>query len=161
MASAEAVYGLIPSEGTGILLEIANWKTDVMTDVNFSFDMTLKVFRNGNKIAEERVFGEEQLDGSFWNPIGKSERVAVTKQKEKLDQLFASPRIRAALDSSPRLGKIEENSHFIPSPKTFQPTRSVSSSPTKELELEGCSIEQILSMKNSGLTDNQIKAACK
>ena len=109
MASAEAAYGLIPSEGTGFLLQIATWKTDVRTDVNFSFEMTLKVFRNATRIAQEHV--------------------AITKQQERLGQLFASPRIRSVFDSYRGTGRIGENPRVsLTPPKTIQKTRSLNSS---------------------------------
>ena len=92
-----AVVSSLPSSGRSVLLEIRNWRTDTLADVNFDFDLTLSVLKNGKTIATESLSGTEKLDGSMWNPIGASERVAVAKQKEKLDALFASQGIRAAL----------------------------------------------------------------
>lgn len=166
MMNVAAVEKLMPSTGTGILLEIANWKTDAMTDIHFAYDMTLKVFNNGVKVAEERVNGNEKLDGSFWNPIGKSERVAVAKQKEKLDQLFASSRVRAAVNSSggtqfvesERASPVALTQHMKPQASDAKGAAAGTQSSGKGLG--GCSIEQVLSMKSSGLSDSQVKAAC-
>ena len=94
---AASVARFVPSTGKTVLLEVAQWKTDTMVDVNFAYDLRLSVWNNGKQIAEERIKGDEKLDGSTWNPIGASERVAVAKQKEKLDQLFAKPAVRSAL----------------------------------------------------------------
>jgi len=44
-------------------------------------------------VVEVRCTGE---GGSFWNPIGASERVAVAKQKEKLEALFSMQSIQKA-----------------------------------------------------------------
>ncbi len=165
LSNVEAVERLMPSTGTAILLQIANWKTDSMTDVHFAYDMTLKVFNNGVKIAEERVNGDEKLDGSFWNPIGKSERVAVAKQKEKLDQLFSSSRVRAAVNSS-NVGQLAESERQRPLAQPIKTdTSGVKVAATREQSpgrkgLGTCSIEQVLSMKSSGLSDSQVKAAC-
>lgn len=166
MMNADAVERLMPSTGTGILLQIANWKTDALTDIHFAYDMTLKVFNNGAKVTEERVNGNEKLDGSFWNPIGKSERVAVAKQKEKLDQLFASSRVRAAVSSSSGT-QFVESARPLPvaltqhvSPQAADAKGTVTRSQSSGNGLGTCSIEQVLSMKGSGLSDSQVKAAC-
>jgi hypothetical protein len=128
--------------------------------------MTLRVFNNGVKVAEERVNGDEKLRGSFWNPIGASERVAVAKQKEKLDQLFGSSRVRAALDggSSVQPAQFDQRPTLVSTQPKASEVSEVKVSPTHEqragTRLEACSIEQVLSMKGSGLSDSQIKAAC-
>jgi hypothetical protein len=80
-----------------ILLELYDWKTDTLTDINFDFDLRLSVLNNGKVITSETTKGNEKLDGSFWNPIGSSERVAVAKQREKLDALFSLQSIKSAV----------------------------------------------------------------
>jgi hypothetical protein len=166
IANRGAVERLLPATGTSILLEITNWKTDVLADVHFAYDMTLRVFNNGVKVAEERVNGDEKLRGSFWNPIGASERVAVAKQKEKLDQLFGSSRVRAALDggNSVQPAQFDQRPTLVSTQPKASEVSEVKVSPTHEqragTRLEACSIEQVLSMKGSGLSDSQIKAAC-
>lgn len=92
-----SVQRLLPTTGKVVLLQIAQWKTDTTTDIHFDYDLQVSVLKNGKTIATERAQGNEKLAGSFWNPIGASERVAVAKQKEKLESLFARPTIAQAL----------------------------------------------------------------
>lgn len=157
-ASAEAVTQILPNRGKVALLEISEWKTDTLSDINFAYDLKLKLVSNGALVAEERVYGNEKLKGSMWNPIGASERVAVAKQKEKLDQLFSSALIRNALTSSPdkRGNRLQSVAAASPAALTA-PMTAPKSSP----EAAGnCSVEQVLAMKSSGLSDTQIRAAC-
>ena len=93
----DVVEKMVPTEGKAVLLTIREWKTDTMTDVNLHYDLTLDIFGKGSKLASKRLEKHEQLDGSVWNPVGASERVAVKKQKEKLDELFGAPEVVGAL----------------------------------------------------------------
>lgn len=91
------VLASLPSNGKVLLLELNDWKTDTLTDINFNYDLRLNVLSNGKVVTSENTKGNEKLDGSFWNPIGSSERVAVGKQKEKLDALFSLQSVTNAL----------------------------------------------------------------
>lgn len=97
VADRAAVIKDLPTVGKVVLLEISQWKTDTMADVNFDYALKLSVLNNGKVSVTEQLEGNEKLAGSAWNPVGKSERLAVQKQKEKLEQLFASSTIAKAL----------------------------------------------------------------
>jgi hypothetical protein len=156
--SEEAVTKILPSRGKVALLEISEWKTDTLSDINFSYDLNLKVWNNGILVANERTHGEEKLKGSMWNPIGASERVAVAKQKEKLDQLFSSASVRNALASSTDKGSTRRQPVKAATPAAIStPVALPQASPKTS---GSCSVEQVLAMKSSGLSDAQIRAAC-
>ena len=91
------VLASLPTNGKVLLLELNDWKTDTLTDINFDYDLRLNVLNNGKVITTESTKGNEKLDGSFWNPIGSSDRVAVAKQKEKLDALFSLQTVKNAV----------------------------------------------------------------
>jgi hypothetical protein len=163
-STIEAVTKMLPSRGKVLLLEISEWKTDTLSDINFSYDLKVKVLNNGALVAEERTHGNEKLKGSMWNPIGASERVAVAKQKEKLDELFSFTSIKNALASSTEKGATRRqtvaaaaNAAAVAPVAISEPPAIANASPKTS---GSCSVEQVLAMKSSGLSDVQIRAAC-
>ena len=82
-----------------LVLVVKNWKSDTMVDVNFEYDLELIVLdRRLRKIASKRITGNEALDGSFWNPVGVSERVVRERKAEIFGQLLSSSEISRALN---------------------------------------------------------------
>lgn len=99
-ADREDVLGLLRQQPAKILLLTVNeWKSDTLVNVNFHFGLVAEVVdpRSGKTLATKELSGHEALDGSFWNPVGASERVTIAKQKEKLEQLLNSAEISQAL----------------------------------------------------------------
>ncbi|MFN4894409.1 MAG: hypothetical protein ACK5GN_14195 [Pseudomonadota bacterium] len=165
ISDAVTVEKLASDRGKVIILEIFEWKTDTMVDVNFSYDLAVKVLNSGVKVAEERIKGDEKLDGSSWNPVSASERVATAKQKERLDDLFATQAIRDAISNSNGKPPVEAKKQKVSVSKA-DPTKAesvkIASAPSaaSSTQTGSCSVEQVLTMKGSGLSDSQIRAAC-
>jgi hypothetical protein len=81
-----------------LLITIAEWKSDTMNNVSFSYDIIAEVFdKAGNLIAQKRVQGSKDLDASFWNPIGSSERLMNKQQQDVFGEVFSSPEIKGVL----------------------------------------------------------------
>jgi hypothetical protein len=86
------------SKDRALVLRIKKWKSDTMTNVNFTYHLEASVQDRSRKVlAKNAVEGNDSIDGSFWNPVGASERRVTAKQREILERLVNAPQIVAAL----------------------------------------------------------------
>ncbi|MCK5359017.1 MAG: hypothetical protein KAJ95_00230 [Gammaproteobacteria bacterium] len=128
-------------EGMKILIfTMREWKTDVHFTASIHYDVTLSVYDStGNKLAETQQQGSD--------PIGPNERQGRKNLPDAnidiIGSLLKTPKIQAAILSD----------------ETAVPAEKVATKPAKQQDK--CSVKQILTMKESGLSDSQVQAACK
>jgi len=106
--------------------------------LTFHYDVTLTVYDDkGNKLASSKEKGVEGLKNG--GEFGENPAVVlVNASNNVLSKLINSPQIIAVFN--PAAAKV------------------VTATPKKK---EKCSVQQVLKMKDAGLTDNQVEAACE
>ena len=128
-------------EGMKILVfSLHEWKTDLHFTGSIHYDVSLAVYDSiGNQIASTRQEGHD--------PMGPNERVGRRNLGEAnvdiIGGLLKAPKIQAAILSDETVLSAE---------------KKVESKPQLN---EKCSVKQVLKMKDAGLSDNQIEAACE
>jgi len=81
-----------------LVVRLKTWKSDTLTEVHFNYNIEALVQdRSHQVLARNSVEGKESIDGSFWNPVGASERRVTAKQAEILARLVNAPQIVTAL----------------------------------------------------------------
>jgi hypothetical protein len=84
----------------GLLVEIAQWKSDTYNGTGLIYDVTLRALNpQGQELAAARVKGRDDLGGSFMDPAGHAEEVVPLAYKGKLEQLLNAPAIVQALQA--------------------------------------------------------------
>ena len=82
-----------------VLLEIRQWQSETYTNSTLTYDVTLHVFAaDGQELAA--VIDAKQEDtknGSFFNPIKRSDDVVQQFYEHKIVEWFSDPKIEAAL----------------------------------------------------------------
>lgn len=127
-------------EGLKLLVfSIREWKTDIHFTRSIHYEVTLTVYDSkGNKLASAHQKGH--------NPMGDDEQVGRRNLAEAnvdiIGRLLKAPMVQAAILSD----EITPNAD-----------KTVNSDPPSK---DSCSVHQILKMKDAGLSDVQIKAAC-
>ena len=125
----------------GLLFELKQWRTDVWFGTAFDFDVVLKIVTpDGQLLGETSYAGKRSLSSA--SPLSD----AVT---EIFSKLLNSPEIKLTQKSAKGLArpaKQEANAQTKPSPVAHQHP--------------SCSTDQILKMRDLGISPEQIKAAC-
>jgi hypothetical protein len=81
-----------------LLLTLTEWKSDTFMNVALIYDVTLVVVdRGGTVLAEKRLQGRDNLEGSAWNSPSHARQAVPQAFKEKLQQLLDDDTVAAAL----------------------------------------------------------------
>lgn len=122
----------------GLFVEVRDFNSNTYTNIDMEWDLLATVYgRSGAVLAENHLQGRTTLDGSFMNPPGAAKRsVPPFFYELTRDLVLRNDDVMRALT-----GQDE--------------ARPGASGETR------CSVDQILSMRESGVTEEQIKAACE
>lgn len=81
-----------------LLLTLNEWYSDTYTNTGLSYDVKIEVFdTNGNRLAEKRTKGDDNLGGDFWNPPAHAKEAIPKAFKEKLEALLNNEEILKTL----------------------------------------------------------------
>jgi hypothetical protein len=99
MSSSEVGQRLKATETErALLLTLTEWKSDTFMNVALIYDVTLVVVdRGGTVLAEKRLQGRDNLEGSAWNSPSHARQAVPQAFKEKLQQLLDDDTVAAAL----------------------------------------------------------------
>ncbi len=131
-AVAEKIRG---SEGDlGLQVKMLVYNSNTYVNIDMEWDFQLVVFDSAGKILyDDHVEGRQTIDGSYWNsPKAAKAKVPPAFYRVLHDMIVGNRELLEALGSDG--GEVTG---------------------TKK-----CTVDQILSMKESGLNDDQIRAAC-
>lgn len=122
----------------GLFVEVREFNSNTYTNIDMEWDLIARVFGpSGAVLGENRLEGRTTLDGSFMNPPRAAKRSVPPFFYDLMRQLVTeNDEVMRALT-----GSTEE---------------AASGTATN-----GCTVEQVLSMQRSGLTESQIRAACE
>lgn len=96
-ANARSLAAEARSERVALVL-IQEWKSDTYQNTSLSYDVTLQVYDSaGNKLAENRISGRDNLGGSAWNPPSHARSAIPGVYRKKLEDLFAADAVVKSL----------------------------------------------------------------
>lgn len=129
----------ITEEKRFLIFSLKEWKIDIYTSASLHYDVTLSVYApNGTKLASAHSKGVDALGTK--QPDERKNLAAANI--DIMGGLLQEANIKAAIVN----GVVEPTANLVP--------EQVDNN-------ANCSVQQVLSMKNSGLTDEQISNACK
>jgi len=127
----------LPPESKVMIFQIKEWKTEAHFRVGIHYNIELATYNNsGNKLADTSINGFDYFNQN--NP----------------------KRANLAVAYADIVGGLINNPDIISSLNINGPEMIVAPSVNPEIKPE-CTTDQILAMKNSGLSDAQIKKACE
>ena len=115
------------TDGKILLLEINDWKSDTMSNISFSYDLTMTVLdKNLSTLGLASSKADKKLPGSFLSPVGESERVVTREQISILNELLNSSQVVSALSypPSPPGRKTEVRKAVVEKPKEAHSVKS-------------------------------------
>ena len=118
-------------EAHRLLIEIKEWASDTYVHTALTYDLVATVYGSQGQLLGGKELKGEDELGGKQRP---ERRDLQSAYRDILQTLFASAELNAALTADP------------------------SSTPATKAS---CTVDQVLKMKESGLTDEQIKAACE
>lgn len=81
-----------------ILLRLNEWKADSMVSASLIYDVRLDVLdRSGESLGGTNAAGRDVLGGNFMNGPGHANEAVPAAYRRRLEQLFADPKVVAAL----------------------------------------------------------------
>lgn len=121
----------------GLVVVMRIFNSDTYTDIDVEWDFEATVYGpDGEKLASNRLQGKQELEGSFLNPPKAAKQKVPPFFYDLMRQLVVGdPDMAAALT---------------------HPVEELAPAPAER----NCTVEQILKMRDAGLTDEQIRAAC-
>lgn len=133
------------TSGTRVLVfDVAEWKTDASFTASIHYNVTLSVYgESGQKLATVNRKGVDQIGPK----VAPGRRSLAEVNVDIIGGLLGSPEIkRAVLNNEPVVVK----------------TKTVlDDDKTPSAQKDTCTVQQILSMKETGMTDGQVEAACQ
>ena len=147
--SRNALFGSMKS-ARAYLIEIREWETDTYVKTTLTHDVSLSVMNSaGTILATKNSIGEETL-GS------RADRANLaTAISSIFGTLVNDPVIVAASKGS------VDSPVIPPLTSPTPPTPPNSDVRSGEGKSAGCSVDQVLDMKKTGLSEERIRAACK
>lgn len=126
-------------EGRSFLVfSFHEWKTDIYMTASLHYNVSLSVYDSkGNKLASARQKGADEL-GDDQRPERKN---LATANIDIIGSLLNAPQVKTAITKG-------------------TPETAVKKATPETKQQDECSVGQILTMKNSGLSDAKISAAC-
>ncbi len=149
--SEEAAAKKLTANGTkAILIFLREWRTHVYFNPIFEYDLKEMVIREGGKILKS-----VEKKGTIEFGSNKKAKTFAMAVSTVVDELFNNEDIKRALASSREAESATKE----------QPAKAEKRSPEQETKLDTkkppCTTEQILKMKDMGMANSQIKAACE
>jgi hypothetical protein len=137
------IEGFLTRNGAtrGLAVTMDELDSDTYSDIDVEWNLEIAVFGpDGRTLARDRQQGKRELQGSFMNPVGAAKReVPAFVYRTLIPSLVLENEvIRAALVSEVKAEGDGDAGR----------------------EKEGCTVEQVLKMKEAGLSDEQVRAAC-
>lgn len=81
-----------------LLVSLREWKSDTMQNVAMIYDVKAQVLdARGNPIAENAVYGRDNLGGDFWDPPSHARAAVPQAYRRILETLLGDPKIVDAL----------------------------------------------------------------
>lgn len=165
----EEIYSIIKSytheSGVTMLFSIREWKTDVHFTASLHYDVKLEIVDKSGKVRATST--QKGVDA-----LRKEQRLErlnlATAFKDIISELISEPDVLVAISSvdkeyeakisgeplqslEPEVGKVKN-----------EPVKTVITKKVEEEKSDGkCTVDQILKMKEIGMIDSQIKAACE
>ena len=137
--SPESVAGLLAEEGAdrALVVVMRNFNSDTYNDIDVEWDFEATVYDpSGRALASNHLEGRQEVKGSLMNPVKAAKLKVPPFFYDLMRQLVVGDReMMAALTRPPE----------SPAPTGEEPR---------------CTVDQILKMRDAGLTDEQIRAAC-
>lgn len=107
-----------------ILILLYDWQSDTYNDTSLFYDAEVQVLdAEGKSLAKERFKGEDDLGGSFWDPVGHAQAVIPAGASTRIESFFAAPSIVEALKSQGHRGLDSSDRPVLPN----VPARSIES----------------------------------
>jgi hypothetical protein len=163
--SDSSVKQKVSQQGSrGILFTIKEWRSDSMVRATVKYDVKIAVVNAAGKVlATDRIQGSDLTSDSIWTiaPARAARKGSERALKAKLEQLLGSPVVTAALrGNTPKQAaqRSQPTAKPLISYERTKATRRVSKLQNKPSG--SCSTEQVLKMKEIGLSDEQIKSSC-
>lgn len=132
----EAIARLLGGAGAerGLFVEVREFNSNTYTNIDVEWDFRVQVFGpSGSVLVEDHLAGRETLEGSVMNAPGAAKKKVPPFLNGLLrDLVIANPQVLDALTTDEAVS-----------------------------ERNGCTVAQIVSMRDSGLTEAQIEAACE
>lgn len=139
-----------------LLFSIHEWKTDASFTASLYYDIDLTVYNDdGREMATSRQAGHDAVGAN--QPPGRRNLAEVNV--DILGGLMKMPVIKSAISNENIEASTVKTSYTAPKQKIEAPADKISN--TMQKHNDKCSVQQVLSMKEAGLSDNQVKAACK
>jgi hypothetical protein len=142
----EIIKKSTPENGAALLYTITEWKTDTHFTASLHYNVKLSVYnKNGDLIKNKSIQGIDKL-GNDQREERKTLANAINDIYGSLlnDEDMVSSIKVASTGSFPYETNMSDKSSNLPTEKSNK-----------------CSIEQILKMKEMGMSDSQVKSACE
>jgi hypothetical protein len=82
----------------GLLVQLAEWKSDTYNSTALIYDVSIQVIDAGGRVlGQAAIRGHDNLGGSFWNPPAHAEAVIPGAFRGKLEALLNAPQIAGSL----------------------------------------------------------------
>lgn len=164
--SDRSVKQKVSQQGSrGILFTIKEWRSDSMVRAALKYDVKVAVVNSAGKVlATDTIQGSDLTSDSIWTlaPARAARKGSEKALKAKLEQLLGSPVIIAALrgnGSKQALAKKRPAAKVVKRSERSSMPRGASKQ--QKEPSSSCTTEQVLRMKEIGLSDKQIKSSCK
>jgi len=77
-----------------LLLSINEWLSSTYQNTGLTYDLVLTVMdKQGARLAEKKLRGEDELGGSFWSPPDHAKEAVPVAYKKKLELLLNDPAV--------------------------------------------------------------------
>jgi hypothetical protein len=95
----EVIHSLLQGQTVrAVLLRVDDWQSDTYHNPTVTYDLTLKVYdRVGHKLASSSLKGSDDLQGRFFDPMGKARQTVPALFQQKIQLLLDAPQVQAAL----------------------------------------------------------------
>ena len=148
----EAIKKLTAEEKKAILLVLNEWRTHIYFNPIFEYDLKMLVIGNDGNILSTAINKGTKEFGSNKELNSLAEVITIV-----FNELFNDEKIKLALLADEPQLPIQSDTIKIQEKNAEEEQKTLDKIPKEEPK---CTTDQILKMKEMGMTDSQIKAAC-
>ena len=115
-------------------------------------------------LASHTIHGNDLTNDSIWvlSPARAARKGSEKALKDKLEELLSSPAVVAALRGNGSRQAMERKHSAAKKSVSYSRSAVIQdASDRQKRSSDRCTTEQVLKMKEIGLSDNQIKSSCK
>ncbi len=164
--SDSSVKQKVSQQGSsGIVFTIKEWKSDSMVRASMKYDVEVAVLNSAGKVlASHTIHGSKLTNDSIWvlSPARAARLGSEKALKDKLEELLSSPMVVAALRGNGSKQSMERKHSAAKNSVSYSRyDRAREAIDRQKRSSDRCSTEQVLKMKEIGLSDSQIKSSCK